>query len=177
MSSIPQNKKALVEAVSKASNKLLNDYQNIPIALTRLAEIEGNIKNTRISVCDTLAYLIGWGKLVLHWHAAKSQGLRAEFPATGYKWNQLGLLAQSFYQAYRDWDYAALQSEFKTTIQDILAVIEASTDQQLYGQPWYNQWTLGRMIQLNTSSPMKNVRTKVRRFKKSRGIDQYAARH
>ncbi|TOC26278.1 hypothetical protein CGJ87_24220, partial [Vibrio parahaemolyticus] len=28
----------------------------------------------------------------------------------------------------------------------------------------YEQWTLGRMIQFNTSSPMKNVRTKVRRF-------------
>ncbi|MCF9684883.1 ClbS/DfsB family four-helix bundle protein, partial [Vibrio parahaemolyticus] len=35
---------------------------------------------------------------------------------------------------------------------------------ELYGVAWYEQWTLGRMIQFNTSSPMKNMRTKVRRF-------------
>ncbi|ARR51641.1 ClbS/DfsB family four-helix bundle protein [Photobacterium damselae] len=40
------------------------------------------------------------------------------------------------------------------------------SNHQLYQEPWYEKWTLGRMIQFNTSSPMKNVRTKVRRFKR-----------
>ncbi|MBU2238452.1 MAG: ClbS/DfsB family four-helix bundle protein, partial [Gammaproteobacteria bacterium] len=35
---------------------------------------------------------------------------------------------------------------------------------------WYEKWTLGRMIQFNTSSPMKNMCTKVRRFNKSNGL-------
>lgn len=40
-------------------------------------------------------------------------------------------------------------------------------NETLYGIAWYKQWTLGRMIQFNTSSPMKNMRTKVRRFKRT----------
>ncbi|HCE1656942.1 TPA: ClbS/DfsB family four-helix bundle protein, partial [Vibrio parahaemolyticus] len=50
------------------------------------------------------------------------------------------------------------------TINEILLLISSLSDHELYGVAWYEQWTLGRMIQFNTSSPMKNMRTKVRRF-------------
>ena len=110
------------------------------------------------------------GKLVLKWHSLKSQGLNVDFPETGYKWNQLGLLAQSFQKEYQGWDFSSLQREFATTTQDILLLVGRLDVQALYGVPWYDKWTFGRMIQFNTSSPMKNVRTKVRRFKKYHGI-------
>ncbi|MGY6401180.1 ClbS/DfsB family four-helix bundle protein, partial [Vibrio parahaemolyticus] len=47
---------------------------------------------------------------------------------------------------------------------EILLLISSLSDYELYGVAWYEQWTPGRMIQFNTSSPMKNMRTKVRRF-------------
>ncbi|WP_281947969.1 ClbS/DfsB family four-helix bundle protein, partial [Vibrio parahaemolyticus] len=50
------------------------------------------------------------------------------------------------------------------TINEILLLISSLSDHELYGVAWYKQWTLGRMIQFNTSSPMKNMRTKFRRF-------------
>lgn len=170
MSSIPQNKKELVQAITQAYQKLVNDYQSIPTELSRELGIEGNVKGTTISVCDTLAYLVGWGRLVLKWHQCKSQGEHVDFPETGYKWNQLGQLAQHFQQEYHYWEFSRLLSEFESTTQDILALIDSLDDQTLYGAPWYDKWTLGRMIQFNTSSPMKNVRTKIRRFKKSYAI-------
>ncbi|EGR2232552.1 ClbS/DfsB family four-helix bundle protein, partial [Vibrio parahaemolyticus] len=49
-------------------------------------------------------------------------------------------------------------------VNEILLLISSLSDHDLYGVVWYEQWTLGRMIQFNTSSPMKNMRTKVRRF-------------
>lgn len=166
MPSIPQNKDELINAIALASGKLLDDYRSIPVELSRTIALEGNVKGTAISVCDTLAYLIGWGKLVLKWYSLQSQGQSVDFPETGYKWNQLGLLAQSFQKGYKNWDYLSLQSEFTATTQDM-----ASLDNHaLYGVNWYEKWTLGRMIQFNTSSPMKNVRIKVRRFKKINGI-------
>ena len=170
MSSIPQSKDELINAINLASKKLSDDYSSIPDELSRTFGIEGNVKGTVISVCDTLAYLVGWGKLVLKWYSLQSRGQHVDFPETGYKWNQLGLLAQSFQREYQDWDFASLQSEFTTTTQEILLLVAGLDNHALYGVLWYDKWTLGRMIQLNTSSPMKNVRAKVRRFKKAHGI-------
>ena len=170
MSSVPKNKDELVEAIRSISSKLLADYQSIPSDLSRDLEIEGNVKNTKISVCDTLSYLIGWGKLVLKWYQLKTEGQFVDFPETGYRWNQLGELAQSFQSDYKHWDFVDLQFEFKSTTEEILVLINTLENYDLYETSWYEQWTLGRMIQFNTSSPMKNMRTKVRRFKKVRGI-------
>ena len=37
----------------------------------------------------------------------------------------------------------------------------------LYEIPWYDKWPKGKMIQLNTSSPYKNARTRVRKWKRT----------
>lgn len=103
---------------------------------------------------------------MLKWYALKSQGKPVDFPETGYKWNELGLLAQSFHNRYKDWSYQDLLTELEATTNDILVLIDGLDDHELYEQAWYQQWTLGRVIQFNTCSPMKNMRTKVRRFKR-----------
>ncbi|MCG8400066.1 MAG: ClbS/DfsB family four-helix bundle protein, partial [Firmicutes bacterium] len=46
--------------------------------------------------------------------------------------------------------------------------IEKKDNIQLYGTPWYEKWTMGRMIQLNTSSPYKNARNRIRKWKKQK---------
>lgn len=170
MSSVPTSKADLEDAIDSIFHKLMLDYRSIPENLSREVAIEGNIKGTQVSVCDTLAYLIGWGKLVLKWHRLKSQGLPVDFPETGFKWNQLGLLADRFHQDYRGWLFNDLLDEFEATVKCLRLLISSLSNQQLYQEPWYRDWILGRMIQFNTSSPMKNVRTKVRRFKKTKGI-------
>lgn len=164
MSSVPQNKDELALAINTIFPKLMADYRAIPVCLARQPGVEGNVKGTLISVSDTAAYLIGWGKLVLKWHHRKANHQHVDFPETGYKWNQLGPLAETFHQAYHDWEYEALLAELESTVSDIQLLIARLSDEELYGVAWYEQWTLGRMIQFNTSSPMKNMRTKVRRF-------------
>ncbi|NQZ22694.1 MAG: ClbS/DfsB family four-helix bundle protein [Colwellia sp.] len=170
MSSVPKNKTELQNAITVAFDKILVDYSTIPAVISRKKAIVGNVKNTEISVGDTVAYLIGWGKLVLKWHAKKSQGLAVDFPETGYKWNELGQLAQSFHKEYQEWAYETLLEEFKVTITNILTLIESLDNQKLYGEPWFEKYTLGKMIQFNTSSPMSNMRSKVRKFKKINNI-------
>ncbi|QUM84687.1 ClbS/DfsB family four-helix bundle protein [Moritella sp. 28] len=164
MSSVPKNKDELELAINSIVPKLMADYRSIPESNTRKIGVEGNIKGTTISVSDTVAYLIGWGKLVLKWHHLKSQNQHVDFPETGYKWNQLGLLAECFHKEYHDWKYDDLLVELESTVSDILLLISNLSNHELYGVAWYERWTLGRMIQFNTSSPMKNMRTKVRRF-------------
>ncbi|MBE3667260.1 hypothetical protein BOO30_19200 [Vibrio navarrensis] len=167
MSSVPQSKDELLAAINSIFPKLVDDYRIVPESLSRKCEIEGNVKGTQISICDTVAYLVGWGKLVLKWHSLKSQGLPVDFPDTGYKWNQLGLLAVSFHDQYSDWKYEDLLKELDLTINELIYLVSSLDNEELYETVWYEKWTLGRMIQFNTSSPMKNMRTKVRRFNKN----------
>lgn len=164
MSSIPQNKQQLLNAIQVHYQKLVLDYQRIPNETVRSKEIEGNVKGTLISPCDTLAYLIGWGQLVLKWVKGTREGKKVDFPETGYGWNQLGLLAQSFQNHYRHTEFSELLLTFERTTSEIIQLVESLDNHTLYGENWYEKWTLGRMIQFNTSSPMKNVRGKVRRF-------------
>lgn len=170
MSSIPTNKTELQKSINLAFNKILADYSTIPVEIARKVGVIGNIKGTKISVCDTLSYLIGWGKLVLKWHNLKSNNQPVNFPETGYKWNELGKLAQYFHAEYSNWSFENLIEEFKITITNILVLIESLDNQKLYGETWYEKYTLGKMIQFNTSSPMNNMRTKVRKFKKMNNI-------
>ncbi len=166
MSSIPKSKDELLLAIEVISQKLITDYRSIPASFARDCGVEGNVKGTVISVCDTVAYLIGWGKLILKWYDLRSQGKQVDFPETGFKWNELGLLAQSFHEEYKYWEYEDLLIELELTTNKVMVLIGTLSNQELYEREWYEKWTLGRMIQFNTSSPMKNMRTKVRLFKK-----------
>ncbi|KGK42824.1 hypothetical protein LH51_04365 [Nitrincola sp. A-D6] len=170
MSSVPQSKDELLSAINSIFPKLMADYQVVPESWSRVCEVEGNVKGTQISVCDTVAYLVGWGKLVLKWHSLKSRGLPVDFPETGYKWNQLGLLAVSFQEQYSNWKYKDLLNELDSTISELIGLVLSLSNDELYERTWYEKWTLGRMIQFNTSSPMKNIRAKVRRFNKNNGL-------
>jgi len=165
MSSVPKNKQALEHAIELSFNKIFDEYVTIPSEVSRKIGIPGNVNGTLISVSDTLAYLIGWGKLVLKWYRLKESGEQIHFPETGYKWNELGPLAESFHYQYKEWLYTDLLVEFELTTKKILSLIDSLNNEQLYCVPWYEKYTLGKMIQLNTFSPMKSMRTKVRKFK------------
>lgn len=164
MTSVPQSKKELELAINSTFSKLMIDYHSIPEKIARECGVEGNVRGTKISVCDTAAYLIGWGRLVLKWYKLKSQGQPVDLPEKGYNWNQLGLLANKFHDEYSNWKYAQLLEELEHTVHEVLELVGTLSNQDLYETPWYRKWPLGRMIQFNTVSPMKNMRTKIRRF-------------
>jgi hypothetical protein len=170
LSSVPKNKEELQKSISVAFKKILADYSTIPPQISREIGVVGNVKGTEISVSDTISYLIGWGKLVLKWYDLKSKNQPVDFPETGYKWNELGQLAQHFHSEYHDWSYDKLIKEFTATTDRILMLVESLDNQKLYGETWFEKYTLGKMIQFNTSSPMVNMRSKVRKFKKMNAI-------
>lgn len=167
---VPTNKSELAEAIRGNYLKLRSDLDGVPEALSREQTLEGHAKDTVMSVHDLTAYLVGWGELVLKWHAGRSAGQQVDFPETGYKWNELGRLAQKFYADYADLSYPVLLDRFAAAKDRILAVIEKTDNEDLYGKPWYEAYTLGRMIQFNTSSPFDNARKRLRRWKKEKGL-------
>jgi len=163
---IPQNKTELLFAINHNYHKLREDLVIVPVDWTELKELEGHAKGTKMSVKDLVAYLVGWGSLVLKWHRLKSSNLRVDFPETGYQWNELGQLAQKFYADYENESFDELIKELDKTVKHILQLIEKQDNAILYQAGWYKKYSMGRMIQLNTASPYKNARTRVRKFKR-----------
>ncbi len=121
-----------------------------------------------MSINNLISYLIGWGELVLKWNKNSEDGKEVDFPETGFKWNELGKLAQKFYQDYNNLDFNTLCAKLDQTVLKIVELIEQKTDMQLYGVSWYEKWTLGRMIQFNTASPYQNAVGRIRKWKKEK---------
>ncbi len=163
---IPKNKDELLKAIVDNYKKLTVELSGIPINLTEKKELDGHSKNTLMSINDLLAYLVGWGQLVLKWNDKKSKGLKVDFPETGFKWNELGQLAQKFYKDFEKDDFERLNEKLNKTTSEIIKLVESKTNKELYETAWYDKWTLGKMIQLNTSSPFKNAKDRIRKWKK-----------
>jgi hypothetical protein len=167
---IPANKDELIFAIQHDYNKLEAELKSIPVELSHLKELEAHKKNQLMSVHNLVAYLVGWGHLVIKWNERRSANLHLDFPETGYKWNQLGLLAQKFYADYKDEDFVPLQSNLRSTVNSLLEIVDGKSNHELYEIPWYEGYTLGRMIQLNSSSPYKNAHARIRKWKKSKQL-------
>ena len=168
---IPKDKDELLKAITDNYKKLTIELANIPIDLTEKKELDGHSKNTLMSINDLIAYLVGWGQLVLKWNDKKSKGIEVDFPETGFKWNELGLLAQKFYKDYEKDDFKTLNEKLDKTTNEILKLIESKTNGELYEMAWYDKWTFGKMIQLNTSSPFKNAKDRIRKWKKTKQLN------
>lgn len=167
---VPQNKEELQKAINTNFEKLQQELKTIPQEITDIQELEGHSKGTLMSINNLLAYLVGWGELVLKWNKRKDNDEPVDFPETGYKWNELGKLAQKFYEDYKDDDFNKLSKKLQKTVNQILELIESKSNEELYEISWYEKWTLGRMIQFNTSSPYTNARGRIRKWKKERNV-------
>lgn len=167
---VPESKSALLAAINETFEKLVADLATIPVDAVLEKSLDGHAGDTRMSVHDLVSYLLGWNELVLKWHEKRRAGETVDFPETGFKWNELGLLAQKFYRDHADVPFPSLLNRLADAKARIVKLVEGYGDEALYGASWYDTYTMGRMIQFNTSSPYVNARARLRRWKKEKGI-------
>lgn len=164
---VPQNKEALLAAIDVEFAKFRKTLEELPPDLLHARTMEGHAKGTVMSPFDLLAYLVGWNELVLKWLDRDAAGQPIDFPEAGFKWNALGKLARKFYGDYADIPYPQLVGRLDAAKERIVGIIGRHDDAALYACPWYETWTMGRMIQFNTSSPYANARGRLRKWLKS----------
>lgn len=168
--SIPANKSELLNQICFEFERLSNELKPIPFSAFQLQQMEGHQKDTTMSLHNLLSYLIGWSNLVIEWKWNEEHKIAQTLPCNGYKWNKLGKLAQKFYA-----DYAQIESEkllklYEKNILTIIDILNKENNQSLYELIWYKNYTFGRMVQLNTISPIKNAILRIRKFKKQQRI-------
>src|SRR5690554_5311475 len=139
---VPQNKDELLKAINVNFDKLLRELADIPDTKVRSRSLEGHAKGTMMSVADLVAYLVGWNELVLKWLDRDAAGEPVDFPETGFKWNELGRLAQKFYRDYEAVPYPQLVERLEAAKDRIVSLIDARSNDELYGRPWYEKWTM-----------------------------------
>lgn len=172
---VPNTKEALITAIDHQFALLMKKINAMPPELAFNADMPGHAQGSYMSAANLVSYLLGWGDLVLKWHDRERQGMSIDFPETGYKWNQLGLLAQKFYQDYASiQDWPTLVAQLEDNKGKLIMLVEGYSNAQLYDEPWYGKWTRGRMIQFNTASPYKNAAGRLRAWEKQR-LSQHAA--
>ena len=165
----PSSKAELLAAIATTCDRLTADLARVPTDRVREDSLVGHAAGTMMSPADLVAYLIGWNDLVLKWLDRDDRGERVDFPEAGFKWNELGLLAQKFYRDHEALDWTSLLARLNEVRTRLVDTISARPDAELYGGPWYGKWTKGRMIQFNTSSPYANARVRIRKWLKETG--------
>ena len=167
---VPVSKTELLQDIKSTYHKLREDLLDIPEGLTKVKDMPGHKKDTKMSVCNLMAYLVGWGNLVLKWHKISSQGDMPDLPDTGFKMNQLGDLAQKFYRDYEKDPFKDLLRKYDEVVENIIKMVEGMDNKELYDIEWHGKYPFGRMVQFNTSSPYKNARGRIRNWKKEKGL-------
>lgn len=168
---IPQNKEELLAAMRTTHGKLQQDLAHIPIALSLQESMAGHAKDSTMSPFQLIAYLVGWAEVVLEWNLLFESGEEVHFPTEGYKWNELGALAQKFYHDYPQHNFTSISLLLDQRVEEITELIKKKSNEELYKTLWYKNYTMGRMIQLNTSSPYKNARSRIRKWLKENRLD------
>ena len=161
---VPSSRLERRDAITSEFARLDADLDRVPPASVRGPVLPGHVKGTAMSPADLVAYLVGWNEQVLTWHERRAAGLPDEFPAPGHSWGDLGSLARQFSREHEDDSWEHLRARLTVAKDRILTLVDARTDAELYGSPWYRTWTMGRMISLNTSSPYRNARARIRRW-------------
>lgn len=163
---LPTCKDELLRNLDLAYSRLIDEIAAIPAALEREPAIEGGI-----SLCDLIAYQIGWSGLLLSWESQEREGRAAQMPAPGFKWNQLGLLADSFYREFQPCSREQLLALFADRVARIRGFIEASDEADLFrlgARRWAaDKWPVVKWIQVNTIAPYTSARAKLRKWRKS----------
>ena len=164
---IPTLKAELIEAIVERFAKLEAALNTVPPELADDQSMDGHAKGTQMSVNNLVSYLIGWNELVLKWLDQDDKGQTIDFPEVGYKWNELGSLAQKFYADHSGHDFSENREKLVVVKEQLIFEVSKRSNQELYGSPWHGKWTKGRMIQFNSSSPYENARGRIRKWLKS----------
>ncbi|MEM6261534.1 MAG: ClbS/DfsB family four-helix bundle protein [Bacteroidota bacterium] len=148
----PKSKSELLEASQANYQKLLDLVDSLPISLAKTDFPPGTMNR---NVRDIFAHLHHWHLMILGWYKVGMKGEKPAMPAEGYTWKALPDLNRKIWEKYQDTDLETARELYQATHQQVHALIESHTDEELFEKKRY-KWTgstsLGACLISNTSS-------------------------
>ena len=163
------NKLELVEAIKSNANLFIKEYLDIKESSINMVDEEiGYTPFQMLSFCN------GWMDLVLAWESEERKGIQKTPLATEWKWNKLDCLYQSFYDKYNGYSLKELINIFNQNVDNIIKLVNNLSDVELLETGKRNwaktngkEFSVCRLIHLNTIANFKNFRGKIRKWKKN----------
>lgn len=163
------DKLELIETIKNDANLFIKEYSDIKE--TSINKIDNEIE---YSPFQMLAFCIGWIDLVLSWEDEEQKGMKKTALATEWKWNNLDWLYQSFYDKYNSYSFNELINIFNQKVVNIIELINNLSDEELFEAGKRNwaktngkEFSICRLVHLNTVANFKNFRGKIRKWKKN----------
>jgi len=166
------NKQALIDEITKRAKLFIDEFRSVN-------NLDKDILVDEVDRAPSqmIAYQLGWINLILSWEQDNKDGKEVITPTPDYKWNNLGGLYQSFYDQYADNSLETLIDMFEYDVKKIIQLVENYNDKELFeqgGRQWAtttpSSWPIWKWLHINTVAPFKSFRTKIRKWKKIRGI-------
>lgn len=118
------------------------------------------------SIKDVIAHRAHWIDLFLGWYHDGQAGKTVQFPAPGYKWNDLKRYNADLRAAQSGLDWPAAKALLHDRKDRLLGFLEDASNDALYGGPMTganNDWTPGRWAEAAGPSHFRSASKYIRK--------------
>ena len=145
--------------------------------LLEFSDISEDEKNKKVIAVDktpsqNISYQLGWVSLLLEWEKDEKEGQQVITPKKGFKWNNLGVLYQEFYQTYDQYSLDEKKELLSKKVSEVIDWVQSLAEDELFlpnQRKWATtpaKWPVYKWIHINTVAPFTNFRTQIRKWKR-----------
>ena len=164
------SKNALIDEIRKTAELFIKEFDDVSEDDKNLL-LDGVDRTPR----EIIAYQLGWMSLIRGWDKDELDGKAVITPAPGFKWNQMGVLYQGFYDKYEGESISRLRTLFVADLDSFIEWLDGFSDDELFklgSRKWASStssnWPIWKWVHINTAAPFKSFRSKIRKWKKLR---------
>jgi hypothetical protein len=151
----PKDKGALLEAAASAYDSLTSTLSDIPAGLREDTALQAAIDDQSRNPRDVVAHLHAWQVMTMAWCRIGESGGMPHVPGAGRTWRDTPVINAEIWQQFAATPYADALALLDESHHEMVRVIEAHTQEQLFGAgvyPWTKSTTLGAYFVSATSS-------------------------
>lgn len=162
------SKEELIIQIQKTSELFIREFNDIDER-----EKDKVVEGVDRTPSQMISYQLGWLNLLMNWDRDELAGREVITPAPDYKWNDLGGLYKSFYIQYEDYSLLELRNEYIDRVNKFSQWVDSFTEDEIFQsniRKWASstpsKWPIWKWIHINSVSPFKSFRSKIRKWKK-----------
>ena len=151
----PTNKKELLDLSAVNLKKLLDFMDGLPEKIKTRTYKNNELNDRDKTVSDVICHLHEWHLMMENWYKIGMSGKKPAIPAEDVSWQTLPVLNRRIWEKYKGTDLGNAIKLFKKSHNDIMALIEKHSDDELFSKkkyPWTGTTSLGAYFISSTSS-------------------------
>lgn len=121
------------------------------------------------SVCDLLAHLAEWHRMLLTWFAEGERGENPAMPSPGYTWRETPRLNRAIWEKHRGRSLRSVRGDFESTYREVLQWVHDLPEEDLLQAGrwhWAGKNPLVTYVGANTASHYRFAQKVIKRWRR-----------